>query len=220
MERVFVLKNVRVFYKKKDRLKFISHLDMTRFMARIIKKSGIPVWYTEGFNKHIYMNFALPLSLGFESVYEIMDFRLSDDSYPLNETLKNLINAAPEGMEFFSISEPQTNFKSIGYADFELCFEEENAELFAKLEEFLSLPQFVCKKKGKKGKIKEIEIMSKIKAFSLKDKTLFLRLIAGTEDNLNPTLVLTEFFEWANLEPLYYTVLRTSIRDKSEKEFC
>ncbi len=70
------MKNVRVFYEKKGRLKFVSHLDMNRFMSRLITKSKIPIWYTEGFNQHIYMNFAVPLSLGFEGFYEIMDIRL------------------------------------------------------------------------------------------------------------------------------------------------
>ncbi len=61
------MKNVRVFYSKKGRMKFISHLDMNRFMTRMILKSGLPVWYTEGFNPRPYLTFALPLSLGFES---------------------------------------------------------------------------------------------------------------------------------------------------------
>ena len=82
------MKNVRLFYSKTGRMKFVSHLDMTRFMSRLIAKSKIPVWYTEGFNQHIYMNFALPLSLGYEGLYEVMDFRLNDDSYPLEECLK------------------------------------------------------------------------------------------------------------------------------------
>ena len=67
------MRNVRIFYKKIGRMKFISHLDMTRFMSRLISKSKIPVWYTEGFNRHIYMNFAVPLSLGFEGLYEILE---------------------------------------------------------------------------------------------------------------------------------------------------
>ena len=87
------MKNVRLFYSKTGRLKFISHLDMTRFMSRIITRSKIPVWYTEGFNQHVYMNFALPLSLGFESVYEVVDFRLNDDGYSLDECSKQLFAA-------------------------------------------------------------------------------------------------------------------------------
>ena len=65
-------------------MRFISHLDMTRFMARVIRRAELPVWYTEGFNPHLYMTFALPLSLGFESEYEVVDIRLLDDGYPID----------------------------------------------------------------------------------------------------------------------------------------
>ena len=86
-------------------MKFISHLDMTRFMSRLIAKSKIPVWYTEGFNQHIYMNFALPLSLGFEGLYEIVDIRLTDDSYSLEKCLEALKKVSPPDIEFISVSD-------------------------------------------------------------------------------------------------------------------
>ena len=46
---------------------YISLLDMQRVMQRVLKRSGLPVWHTLGFNPHIYMTFACPLSLGQES---------------------------------------------------------------------------------------------------------------------------------------------------------
>ena len=72
-------------------MRFISHLDMTRFMSRTIRRAELPVWYTEGFNPHLYMTFALPLSLGFESDYEVVDIRLLDDNYDIS-TLPLLLN--------------------------------------------------------------------------------------------------------------------------------
>lgn len=59
-------------------MKYISHLDLNRCMARALRRSGVPVWYTQGFTPHPYVTFALPLSLGHESVCEVMDFRLLD----------------------------------------------------------------------------------------------------------------------------------------------
>ena len=73
------MKSVRIFYTKLGRMKFVSHLDMNRLMIRVIRKSGIPVWYTEGFNPHPYYSFALALSLGFESSCEILDFNLNEE---------------------------------------------------------------------------------------------------------------------------------------------
>ena len=82
-EGVFVLKSVRLFFKKNGPLKFVSHLDMNRVMIRLLRLSKVPVWYTEGFNRHPYITFALPLSLGFSSEYEVMDFRFDNDSFEI-----------------------------------------------------------------------------------------------------------------------------------------
>ena len=69
---------VRAVFAKRGRAKYISHLDLNRCMQRVFKRSGIPIWYTEGFNPHIYITFALPLSLGYESGVEIMDFNITE----------------------------------------------------------------------------------------------------------------------------------------------
>ena len=55
--------DVRTVFEKKGRAKYISHLDLNRFMMRAFRRSGLPIWYTEGFNPHPYATFALALSL-------------------------------------------------------------------------------------------------------------------------------------------------------------
>jgi radical SAM-linked protein len=200
-------------------MKFISHLDMNRFMSRLISKSKIPVWYTEGFNQHIYMNFAVPLSLGFEGLYEIMDIRLTDDDYNLNKCLESVNGVCPDGIKFISVTNPISQMKEIGFADFKLNFENLNREIAEKIIAFLSSDSVICQKIGKKGKIKEIDIIPKIKEFSILDNTLFLCLTSGNEDNLNPNLVMSTFFERENIEPIFYTVSRTLIKDKNGNPF-
>lgn len=213
------MKNVRVFYKKVGRLKFVSHLDMSRFMSRLITKAQIPVWYTEGFNQHLYMNFALPLSLGFESLYEIMEFRLTDDDFPLKNCLDALNRVCPDDISFFGISEGGSNMKEIGFAKFELIFDEMPQNTEKALKDFLSKDSIICLKKGKKGKFKEIDLIPKIKEWSTYGNKLSLTLIAGTDDNLNPSLVLSAFFEQTGTEPIYYSVTRTEILNKDGKLF-
>lgn len=200
-------------------MKFVSHLDMTRFMSRLITKSKIPVWYTEGFNQHVYMNFALPLSLGFEGLYEVMDFRLNDENYDLELCLEQMKKVSPPDIEFFAISEPKTPMKEIGWADFTLAFEEKDSDILRDIEKFLSQESILCEKTGKKGKVKQIDLIPKISAFSSNGNELTLRLIAGTEDNLNPSLVMTAFFEQTNTEPIFYSVKRTAILDKNLNTF-
>lgn len=219
MERVFAMKNVRIYYKKLDRMKFVSHLDMTRFMSRVITRSKIPVWYTEGFNQHIYMNFALPLSLGFESECEIVDIRLTDDSFELGEVLKALSSVSIDGVEFTDVKEPVLPTKEIGFSVFELKVDGMNEEVKAALCDFLSWDAILCEKVGKKGKVKQIDLIPKIRNWSLSEDSLTLTLVAGSEDNLNPSLVLSTFFEQTNTAPLDYSVTRTAILDKNGNDF-
>lgn len=211
------MKNVRIFYKKLRSMKFVSHLDMTRFMSRLITKSKIPVWYTEGFNQHIYMNFALPLSLGYEGHYEIVDIRLVDEEYGLETCLDALKKASPPDIEFISISECKCPMKNIGFAKYELEFE--NFDFAEKITRFLERKTIICEKVGKKGKVKEIDLIPKIKSFEITQEGVNLVLVAGSEDNLNPSLVISTFFEQCSVEPVYYTVKRTMIYDLDGEEF-
>lgn len=213
------MKNVRIFYTKLGRMKFVSHLDMNRLMNRVIRKSGIPVWYTEGFNRHIYINYAVPLSLGFEGVYEVMDIRLTDDGFSLEETLKRLNAAAPEGIKFFRADKPVLPTADIAFAEYELTFDPESSHLYENLKEFLSKESVICQKKDKKGRIKEFDIIPKIKCAEFSDGKALLTLSAGNEGNLNPSLVLSAFFEQTNTAPVFCAVKRLMLFDKDLKPF-
>ena len=84
---------------------YISHLDINRMMTRAVRRAHLPMWYTEGFNPHLYMTFALPLSLGTESNCESVDMRLIDEISL--EEVKNRLNAVlPTGIEVTEVSEP------------------------------------------------------------------------------------------------------------------
>lgn len=218
MGRVFALKNVRIFYKKFGRMKFISHLDMNRFMSRAIKRANIPIWHTEGFHPHPYITFALPLSLGFESEYEIMDIRLTDDDYPLSLVLEKLNSAFPEYIKAFSVEEPFMKVGSIGFADFKIHFSDNNT-LKEALESFLKQDELICTKTTKKGNLKEIDIAKKLKNYSISGDengtVLYLTLPAGSDDNLNPELLLNLFFEKYSNEYYSYSITRAKIYDKN-----
>ncbi|MGN0494200.1 MAG: TIGR03936 family radical SAM-associated protein [Acutalibacteraceae bacterium] len=213
------MKNVRIFYTKTGRMKFVSHLDMNRLMTRIIRKAGIPVWYTEGFNRHIYINYAVPLSLGFEGVYEVMDIRLTDDEYSFVDMLKSLNAAAPEGIEFLRADTPVLPTADICFAEYELKFDPENAPLYEKLKEFLSKESVICQKKDKKGRLKEFDIIPKIKRVEFLSDSALLVLSAGNEGNLNPSLLLNAFFEETATPPVFCKVTRLMLYGKDLKPF-
>lgn len=213
------MKNVRLFYTKKGRMKFLSQLDINRLMTRVIRRSGLPVWYTEGFNRHIYINYAVPLSLGFEGEYEIMDIRLTDDAFEYGKALSRLNSAAPEGISFLRAADPVLPTKDIAFAEYEIAFETENAFLYPKLEEFLSSDSVICLKKDKKGRSKEFDIIPKIKSTDFSGDKPRLILSAGNEGNLNPSLALSAFFEKTETAPVFYSVRRLMLFDGGLKPF-
>lgn len=189
-------------------MRFVSHLDMTRFMTRIIRRAELPVWYTEGFNPHLYLTFALPLSLGMKSDYEVCDIRLTDDSYPLDKICDALNAVSPEYIHFFKACEPIKKAGKIGFAEFSIIFDDGGA-LKEPLCKFLSRDSITVEKKTKRGELKQLEVANKIKSFSLcsdgENTRLSITLPAGSEDNLNPELLLSAFFESGNNYYCYIT---------------
>ena len=212
------MRSVRVYFKKKDRLKFVSHLDMNRFMTRILNLSKIPLWYTEGFNPHPYLTFLLPLSLGFESDCEIMEIRITDDTFS-NEAVKlALQKVSPEYIEIFDVKDSVLKAGKIAYARFSIKFPDTDAAFSESLKMFLSQKSIEVSKTGKKGKVSVIDLAPKIKRFdlSLGDDGTYLDIIlpAGGSDNVNPALLLKAYGDIAN-----YKVTRTMIYDENMKQF-
>lgn len=206
------MRNVRIFLYKRDRLKFVSHLDMNRFMTRILQLSKIPFWYTEGFNPHPYLTFCLPLSLGFESEYEILDIRIVDDSFT-NDMVKDSLNKVmPEYIQAYEVSDAVLKVGKIGFAEFRITFSEYPQDLPQRLTAFLLQDSIIVRKTGKKGKVSQLDLAPKIKSFTLDTHDdglkLTVTLPAGGADNVNPTLLLDAFGDLP-----YYRVCRTKVFD-------
>ena len=183
---------VRAVFEKTGRSKYISHLDLNRCMLRTFRRSGLPVWYTEGFNPHPYYSFALALSLGFESRCEIMDFNITDDDMPM-ETIRDRLNAVmPEGMGIVSVAPQKQKITAITHADYSFVLETDAPEkLRADIEKLLSAEEILIEKKTKKG-IKTVDIKPDMQVLSCESAEngifMSLRLPAGTQTNYNPTL--------------------------------
>ena len=66
----------RLLFSKKGRAKYISHLDLMRTFQRAFARANIQIKHTEGFNPHPFVSIALPLSVGYSSQCEILEFGL------------------------------------------------------------------------------------------------------------------------------------------------
>ncbi len=190
---------VRVWFKKMGMSRYVSHLDLMRAMTRSVRRAGVPLWYTEGYNPHPYLTFALPLSLGMESLYESMDMRIEGDS--TNEDIYNLLKGAmPPGIEIVSVDDPVDDPKTIAYGEFDLLFDCDNAEsLKALIEDMLSKDELIVQKLGKQGRkkvLKDINLLEFLKESTLSSSANRVKLTvvfpAGSTTNINPTLLSDE----------------------------
>lgn len=209
------MKSVRVFFTKKGDLRFISHLDMNRFFTRVLRKSGLPIWYTEGFNPHPYIAFALPLSLGFESDFEILDFKLTDDNFPTEKVKEALEKVLPCGITVKKVAEPVLKVGKIAFAGYDIIFE--GSDIAKKFFEFINAPTVNITKKTKKGELKELEVSSKITNKRCSENIVSVVLTAGN-DNINPANIVENFAESA-MEEISVRYLRTRVYDEQKQEF-
>jgi len=58
---------VRITFSKTGLMAFISHLDLMRLFARAVRRAGVPVCFTQGFNPHPKISIDRALRLGVES---------------------------------------------------------------------------------------------------------------------------------------------------------
>lgn len=218
-------KNIRMFYQKKGRAKYISHLDINRLMQRVLKRAGLPVWYTEGFNPHIYLTFALPLSLGYESDFETMDFRLTEEMN-LQEVQQILNQNMPEGILVIRVAEPILKPTDIALAEYIVEVKAENCsaeKLHSLFESFYEADSIEVIKKSKRGE-QTVNLKPDISLInsSLNGDYLQLemRFPAGTEKNYNPSLLFDEFSNRADIVLSEFRVLRTNVISKDGSVFC
>ena len=219
------MKNIRLHFSKTFSARYISHLDLARTFARAIKHSGADVWYTEGFNSHLYLTFALPLSLGCESLCETCDIRLLRDE--IDPYLRERINAGlPFGVEVFDVGEAVYKPGEIGFARYivELADETLTAEeIRAAFDALLAEPSITVSKKTKKGGVREINIrewINETRVFVQGD-CCYLDVVASAESerSFNPSLLLGALFARLGRETGHQLVKRTQILTKDRKNF-
>jgi len=93
---------IRVRFSKGHGLRFIGHLDLQRLWERLLRRSGLPIRYSQGYHRRARLNLASALPLGFVSDDERLDFWM-DEPRPVEEVLERLTASAPPGLKINSI---------------------------------------------------------------------------------------------------------------------
>lgn len=220
------MREVRLRFSKTGQAKYISHLDTNRVFSRAFARAKINLWYTQGFNPRPYMSFSLPLSLGVESFCENVDIKIIDDL--TDEEIKVRVNdALPLGIRIVDVYDDFMDCHDIVYSDYVYKFEFKDNELaLEKIKAVLESDAIMAQKKAKQGKrrvLKETDIKQFIVKYniSIRDDNIVLniRLLAGPDKNLNPTLLFDTIIRLIDMDYEWKSIGRINLLTKDFKEY-
>lgn len=107
-----MLKIIRAKFSKGEPVKFISHLDLIRVFERALRRTDLPVAYSQGFNPRPRMSFGPPLSVGITSDAEWADFEM--EQRITSEECRTSLNAVlPSGVEILEAGIVSPESKSL-----------------------------------------------------------------------------------------------------------
>ena len=215
---------VRISFEKKNEASYISLLDLQRVMQRVLKRSGLPVWHTLGFNPHIYMTFACPLSLGQESECECVDVKTEAEAPDFAQWQTALNAIMPAGIRVTRVAPVEMKADSIAFACYRISYRiSYPAAAAAVLEQYNALETAPVEKHSKRGK-KIVDLKEHIPQLSytaLGDTVqIELCLPASQELNLNPSLLTGFLEEKFGLPAASANILRTEFLTADRQLFA
>lgn len=195
MGQVFVLSNYVIKYARDERVKYISHLDFIRTFHRTVRRAGLSMKFSEGFNPHPVMTVAMPLSVGITSSCEYMKIGFSED-YTEQEIMDRINDAFPKGFSVVAVAKTEGkkhDFAKLDRAVYNVEIECSGAENFD-AQKFLENKELVVMKKTKSGE-KESEIRPYIYSLTEDERgentlKLTMCIAAGNSYNLKVDTVI------------------------------
>ena len=82
---------LRVRYGKRDRLKYLGHLELIHTIERIVRRAGLPYAVTQGFSPHMRVGFSSALPVGTSSTCEWYDLFMTE-FVALNEAQRTCLS--------------------------------------------------------------------------------------------------------------------------------
>ena len=194
---------VRLRFSKTGALVYIGHLDVMRYFQKLLRRSGIPVAYTEGFSPHQILSFSHPLPLGMESIGEYADVLLTE-KITTKEALESLKAQSVPEIEVFSFKELsekcENAMASVIAARYEISFADKATpfDIEKAANDLMSCDEVIVLKKTKKSE-KEVNIRPLVYELSADNATGRINMLvsAGSKDNVKPELVINAMAEGA-----------------------
>lgn len=182
----------RLRFARREPVIWLGHLDMMRTFERTIRRAGLPVSWSQGFNPRPHLEFALPGSVGLASEDDYVDILMTE---PVEERLLvSLLNSSfPGGLQALEArqitAEGPSLMSLIAASDYLL----QGAGLAAAAGRLLAVPegQPWPAEKNSKGKRVSVDIRPLLLTLAIESEDrLLVRVKAGSRENLRPDLLL------------------------------
>ena len=203
-----------VRFGKKSRLRFISHLDLQRFLHMALNRTGLPVLYSQGFNPHPLMAFGSALALGWTSEYEVLDVKLAA---PMGRKRceEALRFALPEDMPVYEVKlvgdRCPAAMAQVRASDYEIRLTGADAQRAMDfIPEFLAMDEIYAMKKTKSGE-REINIRPLILNLRAENGAIHARLMLTERDSLKADLLARTLCARAGAQDVEIRVHRTCL---------
>ena len=217
----------RLLFSKVGRARYISHLDLMRTFQRAFARAGIPIKHTEGFHPHPFVSIALPLSVGYSSQCEILEFGLLEGTSH-GEVPARLTASMPEGILVHECYPAQRKIKELTYVNYIMNLEYPEGrpqEAEPAMRELLSRDSLVVQKKSKKSKAgyTELDLIPLIRSYNLEcqsDTMTLDAVVSAQNPGVNPELIRSAFCAaYPQFEPDFVTFHRRDVLDGEGKSF-
>jgi radical SAM-linked protein len=183
-----------VRYAKGGSLRFVGHLDMLHAWERVLRRSRLPLAFSQGFSPRPLLSLAAPLPVGQYSRAEYLELELREELPAATVAAAIRARQLPETEVLGIARVPEGTGALMGlirYADYlvsELTTKQQ-AQLEAALPRFLAESQVVVEMQRKRG-LRQVDIRPLVRQAQLDDGQLQLTLAIGSQGNLRPELLL------------------------------
>lgn len=167
----------RLIISKKDELKYISHLDWLGTFYKVVKRAGLNLVFSQGFNPSPKISASVALPIFVESEGEFLDIELYDNMP--SEQIQNVIqNELPQGAKILKVTNIDKSTPSVDKVIYWGKYEAEildktlvkSLDLRYKLSELSDKQEIFIEKTNKKGLRQQINIRPSIKSVDLLDE--------------------------------------------------
>lgn len=182
----------RMCFEKTGKAIWMSHLDTMRLMQRAFRRAGVVLHHSQGYTPHAYVSMLLPLSVGTESLCELMEYELDADIAITPEDMNAVL---PEGVRVTAVYESQKKAKLLTQLEVLLTLEYDHgipAKTVESLAELFSRSELPVEKRTKRGP-EEADIRPMIRSLQLTQKENTVQMLArisAQNPSLNPALLV------------------------------